>query len=95
MGVDNTSTRVLSAGMGFVPVLGSIKSLAESISGRDIITNSQLSSKDRALSAVGAIPGFQGVKYLAKSTRYGSKLYKGLEVIDTTNGCVNLYKSVQ
>ncbi len=95
MGVDNTSTRVLSAGLGFVPVLGSVKCLAESISGRDFITNTELSSSDRALSAVGAIPGFQGVKYLAKGTRYGSKFYKGVEAIDTANNCRNLYNSVQ
>ena len=93
MGVDNTSTRVVSAGLGFVPILGSVKCLAESISGRDIITGSELSSVDRSLSAVGAIPGFQGVKYLAKATRVGSKVYKGIEAVDTANNCRNVYNS--
>ena len=94
MGVDNTSTRVLSAGLGFVPILGSVKCLAESISGRDIITNSTLTSTERGLSAVGAIPGFQGVKYLAKTTNYGSKFYKAVEGIDKANNCYNAYKAV-
>ena len=95
MGVDNPSTRVLSAGLGFVPVLGSVKCLAESITGRDIITKSELSSTERGLSVVGAIPGFQSVKYLAKTTKVGSKFYKTVEGVDTANSCYNLYKSTK
>ena len=93
MGVDNTSTRVISAGLGFVPIVGSVKCLAESVSGRDIITRKELSKKDRALSAIGAIPAFQGVKYLAKATRVGSKVYKGIETVDTDNNLRNVYNS--
>ena len=93
MGSDNTGTRILSAGIGFVPVLGSVKCIADSISGRDFITGTELSSVERSLSVVGAIPGFQGVKYLAKGTKIGSKVYKGIETIDTANSCYNLGKS--
>ena len=93
MGSNNSSTRVISAVLGFIPVLGNVKSLAESISGKDIITGSKLSSTDRTLSAVGAIPAFQGVKYLAKTTRVGSKIYKTIETVDTANDCRNVYNS--
>ena len=79
---DNTTTRLFSAGLGFIPILGSVKSLAESISGKDIITGSKLSGVDRSLSAVGAIPGFQGLKYLAKGTKFGSKVYKTVETVE-------------
>ena len=93
MGQDNTTTRTISAGLGFVPILGSVKCLAESISGRDIITNAELSPMDRSLSVIGAIPAFQGVKYIAKTTKYGSKFYKTIETVDTANNCRNLYNS--
>ena len=95
MGQDNSTTRLISAGLGFVPILGSVKSLTESISGRDLITRAELSPTERSLSAVGAIPAFQGVKYLAKATRYGSKFYKTVETVDTANSCYNLYNSVK
>ena len=94
MGQDNNATRVLSAVLGFVPIVGSVKSLAESISGRDIITNSKLTAMDRSLSVVGAIPGFQGVQYIAKSTKYGSKFYKAIETVDKANSYRNLHNSV-
>ena len=92
---DNTTTRLFSAGLGFIPILGSVKSLAESISGKDIITGSKLSGVDRSLSAVGAIPGFQGLKYLAKGTKFGSKVYKTVETVDTVNDCRNVYNSIK
>ena len=93
MGVDNSANRALSAGLGFVPILGSVKSLTESISGRDFITGTQLTAAERSLSAVGAIPAFQGVKYLAKATKYGSKFYKAVETVDTANGIYSVSKS--
>ena len=93
MGSDNAGTRCLSAGLGFVPILGSVKCMAESISGRDIITGSELSGLQRSLTAVGAIPGFQGVKYLAKGTKFGSKFYKTVEGVDTVNNYFNVAKS--
>ena len=93
MGNDNRGTRILSAGVGFIPVLGSVKCIVDSVSGKDFITGTKLSNTERGLSAVGAIPGFQGVKYLAKGTRIGSKVYKGIETVDTANSCYNLGKS--
>ena len=95
MGQDNSATRVVSSVLGFVPILGSVKCLAESISGRDIITNSKLSTMDRSLSAVGAIPGFQGAEYLANTTKYGSKFYKTVETIDTVNSYRSLHNSLK
>ena len=91
---DNTTTRLFSAGLGLF-LFQAVKSLAESISGKDIITGSKLSGVDRSLSAVGAIPGFQGLKYLAKGTKFGSKVYKTVETVDTVNGCRNVYNSIK
>ena len=95
MSYNNTTANVISAGLGFVPVLGSVKSLVECISGNDMITGATLSSQERSLSAIGAIPAFQGVKYLAKATKYGSKFYKGVETVDTLNNAYNLGKSMK
>ena len=93
MGEDNSTNRVISAGLGFVPILGSVKCLTESISGRDLITGTHLSSTERSLSAVGAIPAFQGVKYWAKATKYGSRFYKTVDAVDKANGVYSLSKS--
>ena len=76
MGSDNSGTWFVSVGLDFVPIFCSVKCMAESISGRDIITGTELKEWERSLSAAGAIPGFQGLRYLAKSTKYGSNFYK-------------------
>lgn len=68
---SNSSSKILRAStsiaIDFVPVVGNVKAICESIGGKDLITGYKLSPSERILTACSAlIPGGSGVKNVGK-----------------------------
>ena len=68
----------ISSALDFVPVVGNVKSLAESITGKDMITGEELSVAERSLSLLGAIPGGNYLKN-GKHLKNGQKFLKAAQ----------------
>ena len=67
-----------SSAIDFVPVVGNLKSVYESISGKDMITGEELSNIERSLSLLGAIPGGNYLKN-GKHFKNGQKFLKAAQ----------------
>ena len=69
---------LVSSVLDFVPGVGNVKSLAEAVTGKDIITGEELSRTERALSLLGAIPGGNFLKN-GKHLKNGQKFLKAAQ----------------
>ena len=65
MGIDNSTTRGISTGIEFIPILSTTKFVIETFSGKNIITGKKLSKDERRLSSIGPLFG-GGVKNIAE-----------------------------
>ena len=70
---------VTSTVLDFVPVVGNLKSLGEAFTGKDMITEEELSVTQRALSLLGGIPGLNYFKNATKYLKNAQKFFKASE----------------
>ena len=86
--LSNYTGDAASIALDFVPFVGNIKSLGESIAGKDLITGKNLTTSERILSLVGAIPFgnyLKGGKYYKNGQKFfkaSQRAYKGGKVIN-------------
>ena len=66
---------IASFGLDNIPVIGNIKNLGEAISGRDMVTDEELSTGSRIFSLLCVIPGVNYLKN-AKHLKNGQKFFK-------------------
>ena len=67
-----------SSALDFIPIVGNVKVLYEAYSGKDMITEENLSVSDRALSFLGAIP-FGNFLKTGKHLKNGQKFFKAAQ----------------
>jgi hypothetical protein len=68
-------TNILSSALDFVPVIGNVKGLYESLSGKDMFTGEDLPNSERALSFVSILP-FGNLFKSGKHFKNGQKFLK-------------------
>jgi RHS repeat-associated protein len=73
-----------SVGVGFIPVLGSVQSVVELISGRDYITGEKTS---RAWAAVGIVAGLVGLKGVLKAATKADDIVDGARRLANRTCC--------
>ena len=72
---SNNLKGIASSALDFAPVVGNLKNIGEAVTGEDLITGQKLSTTERALSLLGAIPGFNLFKN-SKHLKNGQKFIK-------------------
>ena len=72
---NNTVNSLISLVLDFIPIVGNIKCLGESITGKDLITGEELNQMQRTLSFIGAIP-FGNYLTFGKHFKNGKKFIK-------------------
>ena len=82
---------IVSFGLDNVPIIGNIKNLVEAISGRDMVTDNELSTGSRIFSLFCAIPGVNYLKN-AKHLKNGQKFFKASKRAKEANKWKNFFK---
>ena len=82
---------IVSFGLDNVPVIGNIKNLGEAITGRDMVTDEELSTGSRIFSLFCAIPGVNYLKK-AKHLKNGQKFFKAAKRAKEASKWKNFFK---